>query len=85
MKTKNIKKALLKQLEIPTLSKVNESVYLSVRMRSPVINPHPVYGSWFPVFDVPVDEIEARLAEGYSFVIREPKKDANTTDGQPRR
>ena len=85
MKTKTIKKALLKQLEMPTLSKVNELVHLTIRMRSPVINPHPVYGAWFPVFDVPVDEVEARLAEGYSFVIRELKKDANTTDGQPRR
>jgi hypothetical protein len=85
MKTKNIRKALLKQLEIPTLSKVNESVYVSVRMKSPVLNPHPVYGSWFPVFDVPVEEIEQRLAEGYSFVIREPKKDGHNVDDRSQR
>jgi hypothetical protein len=71
MKTKGITKALLKKLEAAT--KLNEVVYVSVLMRSPVLNPAPGGGTWYPVIPTSADEITARLNEGYSFCFRDAK------------
>ena len=86
MKPEQIRKALMKKLK--ALEKLNEAVFVSVRMRSPVLNPHSVYGVWYPVVDVPVEEVEARLREEYTFVFRTPKeekKDGTNPDDQSKR